>query len=67
MRLFDTDMFYRIHDAATQGRSVELSAAEVNLLQDLCGDALAQAESELLKWKDRYEEFSLESSREEED
>lgn len=52
-------VFDRLHTAVSNGRGVELTAAEVWLLWELAGDALAKAEAEYGKWQDRFQELDL--------
>ena len=47
------DVFDRIHGAAGNGQGVTLSALDVQMLMDLCGDAMAKAEADLELWRER--------------
>ena len=51
------NFFDRIHRAAGNGQGVTLSALDVQMLMDLCGDAMAKAEADLAAWRERLAEY----------
>ena len=57
-------VFDRLHEALTRGQGVSLTFAEVELLFECVGDALAKAETEFETWRKRFEDFQRSSQRE---
>ena len=51
------NVFDRIHKASQSEQGITLSALEVHVLMDLCGDAMAQAEMDLAAWRERLAEY----------
>ena len=51
------NVFEKLHHAATTGKRVELSFADVTLLQEMLGDELARAEGEFATWEERLVEY----------
>ena len=50
-------VFDKIADAASRGTSVELTFADVTLLQELMGGELAKAGGEYDRWRDIFAEY----------
>ena len=58
------EVFKKMHEALVDGRSVTLTHAELELLYELTGDALAQADSKLEKWVEALEDYQRNVERE---
>ena len=58
------NVFNKLHEALTRGQGVSLTFAEVELLFEFLGDALAKAETEFETGRDRFEDFQRSSKRE---
>ena len=56
------EVFKKLHDAQALERDVTLTAAEVEVLYALMEDAFAQAEKELEKWEEIFEDYQLNNS-----
>ena len=56
------DVFERIGQAKGAGEGINLSAADVELLMDLCGDAIAKAESQVEEWRERFADYDRRSA-----
>ena len=52
-------MFERLHEAQQLGKGISLDAAEVWLLYETCGDALAEAETDIVKFQEMEAEFHM--------
>ncbi len=57
------DVFDRMHKAHSQGEGVVLSPADLHLLYDLAGKALAKASHKVDVWQERFREYQLAEAR----
>lgn len=64
MNPISINVFDKMHTAVTQGNGVTLSSAELELLYEVAGDALAKAECELNKWIEVIEDYQRNAERE---
>lgn len=60
----EKNVFQKLGDASTNGTGATLSFADVDLLMDLVGDALGQAENEFDAWIERLEDYERNWKRE---
>ena len=59
-------VFSKILDAATKGHGVQLTFADVCLLQSVLGDELGRAEGEYDRWHNIVKEYERNAARESE-
>ena len=59
----EVSVFTRILKAASQGKPVQLSFADVELLAGVLGDELGRAETECRQWRERLRGYEISSKR----
>ena len=58
------NVFEKLYDSQERTTGVTLSHADVSLLFDTLGDAIAKAGAEFQTWRDRLEEYDRAQARE---
>ena len=61
------NVFDKLTDAISAGTGVELTFADIELLHELVGDALAKAGADYEQWREIFEEYERNSRREQPD
>ena len=54
--------FTRIHQASADGTELTLSPADLDLIMDLLSDKIAEAETEVNTWRERFDDYALTES-----
>ena len=57
------NVFARIHAANAAGNGITLSPADVELIMDLCGEAMAKADAAWEEWRERLEDYDRATRR----
>ena len=57
------DLFDRMERANGNGQAIELSHADLELLYDMLGDALAHAKDEVDEWTERFASYQRAKAR----